>query len=120
MAGDSGCVSGRIVYFQYITNKNRIFNMTDQQMLELFNSPSSLALAIPLIWFMLCVILFFKVWIACSDISDLRKKSSASYDLSQDLQFWARAKYESDRRLGVITEADIAKAESYLNQNSAK
>lgn len=87
-------------------------------MLELINTPGSLILLIPLVWFVLCVILFFKVWIACSDISELLKTLRSNNDLSQDLQFWARAKYESDLRLGVITEADIAKAESYINSNS--
>lgn len=73
---------------------------------------------INLIWFILGIILFIKIWFACSDISDLRKASSKVYDLDQDLQFWTRAKYESDKRLGVITELDMTNAESYLNNNS--
>lgn len=94
--------------------------MDYENSLSLFAGPTVLLALLPLIWFILCIILFFKVWFACNDIADLQKANSKIYDLEQDLQFWTRAKYESDKRLSVITEADIVKAEAYLSSNAEK
>ncbi len=55
------------------------------------------------------LIFFVKIWIACNRIVKLTS-------INEDLQFWARAKYESDKRLGVITEADADSAEQYLKK----
>lgn len=94
--------------------------MDYENSLSLLAGPALVIALLPLLWFILCIILFIKVWFACNDIADLRKANTKIYELDQDLQFWTRAKYESDKRLGIITVADMAKAESYLSNNAEK
>jgi hypothetical protein len=82
--------------------------------------PNLLVLLVPLAILAFQLVFFIKLWMACNDIADLLRINRKTYDLDQDLQFWARTKYESDRRLGVITEDDLTKTENYLNRNLEK
>ncbi len=57
------------------------------------------------------VILFFKIWRACNDTNKIKNHIN---DSSDDMRFWMRAKYESDKRLGIINDADIKITEEFI------
>lgn len=71
----------------------------------------SIILTVIIIVAILQIVLFFKIWIATNDINKLKNRASDPFD---DMRFWMRAKYESDKRSGVINDADIDAAEKFI------
>ena len=67
-------------------------------------------LVVPVV-ILLNIILFFKIWYMCNDVRTVRDRLIDPLD---DLRFWERARYESEKRRGIITEADIAIAEAFI------
>lgn len=68
--------------------------------------PFFIGLTLLVIWITVVITFYVKIWFACSDINRLT-------EVNEDIHFWARAKYESDKRLGVITDNDLDAAEIY-------
>lgn len=59
------------------------------------------------------IILFFKVWGMCNDVRAIRNRVNEPFD---DIRFWERARYESEKRRGIITQDDIEKAEAFIEE----
>ena len=74
---------------------------------------------IPVLWIIFTVILYVKFWFACNDLAELKRTNNNLQDINKDLQYWARARYESDKRKGVITMDDMDKADAYINPSNS-
>lgn len=55
------------------------------------------------------IIFFIKQWNACSDIKKI-------LDINKDLHYWERARYESEKRRGIITESGLQATEAYIKE----